>query len=165
MMRDACISECGRYRYTLHRQWEPAGKLVVFCGLNPSTADAFEDDPTVRKEVAFAKAWSFGTYCKVNVYALRSTDPKGLWRVDDPVGPKNMDVVSYWAGMADLFVAAWGNNIRRDHAAAVLDRVRRRYGVSVHALKLTKQGNPQHPLYLRGDTKPFLWKAATTEGK
>jgi hypothetical protein len=156
MKRDACISECGRYRYTLTRQWEAAGKLVVFCGLNPSTADALKDDATVRREVAFAKAWGFGKYVKVNAYGLRSTDPKGLWRVEDPVGPLNLDAVCTWAGLADLFVAAWGNHIRWPESSILLNRLSE-MGVKVHVLKLTKQGNPHHPLRLPKVTQPFLW--------
>lgn len=156
MKTDACISECGRYRYTLTRQWADAGKLVVFCGLNPSTADAHQDDPTVRRELAFAKAWGFGKYVKVNAYGLRSTDPRLLWQVDDPVGPLNLDAVLTWAGLADLFVAAWGNNIREREAFVLRQRLRD-YGVKVHALKVTKQGNPQHPLYLPKTLVPFAW--------
>lgn len=158
MKRDACISECGRYRTTLTRQWADAGKLVVFCGLNPSTADAFVDDATVRREVGYAQAWGFSRYVKVNAYALRSTDPKGLWQVDDPVGPGNLDAVLYWAGMADLFVAAWGANIRERDSLTLRHRLRAAC-VEVHALKLTKGGHPSHPLYLRKDVKPFVWFA------
>jgi hypothetical protein len=156
MMGDACFSDCGRYRYTLHRQWEPAGKMVVFCGLNPSTADAITDDATVRREVAFAQAWGFTKYCKVNAYALRSTDPRALWRADDPVGPKNLDAIADWACRADLFIAAWGNNIREQDGLE-LCRMLRAQHVKIHALRLTKLGNPQHPLYLRRDLRPFLW--------
>lgn len=156
MKTDACISECGRYRYTLTRQWADAGKLVVFCGLNPSTADALQDDPTVRREVDFAQAWGFGKYVKVNAYGLRATDPKKLWEVDDPVGPENLEAVLTWAGLADLFVAAWGNNIR-DREAFEIRIGLRRMGVKPHVLKLTKSGNPQHPLYLPKTTRPFPW--------
>ena len=82
------FSPCGRYRYTLHRQWGNGGHVLwVMC--NPSTATATVDDPTVRRELGFARDWGFGRYVKVNAYGLRSTDPKGLWSVTDPRGPDN----------------------------------------------------------------------------
>lgn len=156
----ATFSHCERYRYTLARSWDKSKPVVCFCGLNPSTADAKQDDPTVRREIAFAKAWGYGGLVKVNAYALRSTDPKGLWKVDDPYGPDNIATISEWSRKADLFVAAWGVNIKPDQAwklstLFVLNRVR------VHALKLTKGGFPAHPLYLPKTLQPRLWEGGT----
>jgi hypothetical protein len=139
----------------------------VFCGLNPSTADETLDDPTIRREVAFAKAWGYGRYVKVNAYGLRSTDPKGLWRVEDPRGPDNFLAIKVrcFEAMRErtdgLFVACWGNNIRERDAFA-LRRLLRFEGITPHVLKLTKQGQPQHPLYLRADLKPLPWPLAPT---
>ena len=51
MICNAVISDCGLYRYKLSRHWEQGLQRLVFIGLNPSTADAIEDDPTVRKKI------------------------------------------------------------------------------------------------------------------
>ncbi|MFM7320548.1 MAG: DUF1643 domain-containing protein, partial [Armatimonadota bacterium] len=77
----ATLSECGRYRYRLERRWsgEPDdGDAVVFVGLNPSTADAGSDDPTLRRCVGFARAWGFPAVVLVNGFALRAADPRAL---------------------------------------------------------------------------------------
>src|SRR5688572_3379702 len=147
MIYGAEFSACRRYRYSLTRIWDETKPLACFCGLNPSTADETQDDRTVRREVGFAKAWGYGALVKVNAYAFRSTDPNGLWQVDDPYGPDNIAAISEWSRKADLFVAAWGNNIRADQAwkLRLLFDVN---DVKVHALRLTKKGQPEHPLYL-----------------
>jgi hypothetical protein len=161
MTSGATFSPCRTYRYALWREWDASGPTVVFCGLNPGTADETHDDPTVRRELDYARRWGFGRYVKVNAYGLRSTDPKGLWVVDDPRGPDNFLAIKVHCFEASkragaLFVAAWGNNIR-DRDAFELRRMLRLEGVKVHALKLTKAGNPQHPLYLPKTLEPFVW--------
>lgn len=160
-MSTATISPCGRYRYDLTRHWGPSKELgkcrvAVWCGLNPSTATAEVDDPTIRREVAFSKAWGYDGYAKVNAYAFRSTDPKQLWKQEDPMGPENLAHIIDWAKAGAIFVACWGNNIREKEKFILrtLFLVNR---LEVHALKLTNQDNPSHPLYLRKDLKPFLW--------
>lgn len=156
MKGGAYFSPCGRHRYSLLREWDASKPRMVFCGLNPSTADASTDDPTIRREIAFARSWGFGSMVKVNAYGWRSTDPKGLWTTPDPIGPRNPEFVLEWALQAKLFVACWGTNIRLRDA----DQLRRDLaaeGVKVYALKLTKEGHPQHPLYLPASTMPFRW--------
>jgi hypothetical protein len=161
-MTGATFSPSRVYRYALWREWDASKPTVVFCGLNPSTADETVDDPTVRRELGFARDWGFGRYVKVNAYGLRSTDPKGLWRVTDPRGPDNFLAIKVHCFEAmtkrtgGLFVAAWGNNIQ-ERDAFELRRLLRFEGVKVHALKITKQGNPSHPLYLPRTCVPFQW--------
>lgn len=157
-MTSATFSPCRRYRYRLARNWDESKPTVVFCGLNPSTADETADDPTIRREVGFAKEWGFGTLVKVNAYAWRSTDPKGLWLAEEPCGEDNLGHIVEVAKTADLFVAAWGNNIRRDREAEVV-AVLLGASVPVHALKITKAGNPSHTLYLPKTLRPFVWRS------
>lgn len=161
--KGATFGPCRRYRYALWREWDASKPTVVFCGLNPSTADANYDDATIRREVGFARSWGFGRLVKVNAYAFCSTKPEGLWKAPDPYGPDNVEHLRYWAKKATWFVAAWGNNIRDEQAykLRLLFIVNR---VTVHALKITKQGQPHHPLRLRADTKPFVWLAPDGDG-
>lgn len=170
MIRGAMFSECRRYRYALWRQWDPSLPTVVFCGLNPSTADETIDDPTIRRELGYARDWGFGRLVKVNVYGWRSTDPKALWRAPDPRGPDNFLAIKVHCFEAmtrrtdGLFVAAWGNNVR-ERDALELRRLLRFEGVTVHALKITKQGQPNHPLYLPRHLSPVPWLAPGTTAK
>ncbi len=80
----AHLSPCRQYRYRLWRDWDPGAGRCVFVGLNPSTADEHTDDPTIRKCVGFAKRWGFGAIDMVNLFAYRSTSPKGLLTQECP---------------------------------------------------------------------------------
>jgi hypothetical protein len=144
------------FRYTLTRTWDPAGPVVNFLMLNPSTADAFALDPTNRRCVGFARAWGFGGLVTTNIFALRSTDPKGLRDVADPVGPRNDTAILDAAQEADLVVAAWGNHGTLLDRGQAVCRLLRSSGVALHHLRMTGSGHPGHPLYLPADARPLL---------
>lgn len=154
-LRSAVLSDDERYRYLLGREWQPEGKTATFVMLNPSTADAMEDDPTIRRCIGFAKQWGCGALLVVNLYAWRATKPADLWSGDDPIGPENDAYLYAAVACTDgPLVAAWGANARADRIAAVLklpgmDRL--------SALAVTKGGQPGHPLYLPADLSPRSW--------
>ena len=148
MQKDAEFSDCGRYRYRLSRVWNDRIPSVLFIGLNPSTADAEQDDPTVRRCIGFARQWGYGGMVLVNLFAWRATDPRELKRVIDPIGPENDRWIAAEAARAGRIVAIWGNGGRLgDRDRAVL----RRLG-AVYCMGRTKKGCPRHPLYLAGTT-------------
>lgn len=155
--RGATFSPCRRYRYRLWRTWGVGaldGGRLLFVMLNPSTADAEVFDPTVRRCFGYAQAWGYSHLEVVNLYALRSTDPKGLWAVDDPVGPQNDEHIALSLLAADLVICAWGVNARADRVerfSQLAPEVERR------CLGVTKAGAPRHPLYLRKDAKHERW--------
>lgn len=149
----AVLSDDGLYRYELTRTWSSAPS-VSFVMLNPSTADASLDDPTIRRCIGFARSWGHGGIRVVNLYALRSTDPKALWGAPDPVGPDNDEYLRRAAVSGGPLIAAWGGHARADRVAAVLALP----GLeALQALGVTKAGQPRHPLYLRGDAAPSPW--------
>lgn len=150
VVADATFSACRRYRYVLERRWDDDLPVVLFIGLNPSTADERADDPTVRRCTRFAKDWGFGSLILANLFALRSTDPRGLFDAVDPVGRWNDRWLTRLSGRAPLIVAAWGvHGSYQGRDRAVVDRL-----PDVHCLGTTKEGHPRHPLYLRADTRP-----------
>lgn len=140
----AVISPCESYRYFLSRSWGE-GKTISFIGLNPSIADAYRDDPTIRRCVQFAKNMGGGRLFMVNIFAYRSTDPKGLHACSDPVGPENDDWLEYAVRHSDIVVAAWGNHGLIAGRGQV---VAERYSGLLFALRVTSQGQPGHPLYV-----------------
>lgn len=151
------FSPCRRYRYTLWRHWTGASEAgrgyAMFIGLNPSTADEVRDDPTVRRCVGFARAWGFDALCMTNLFAYRATDPKQMLAEDDPVGRDNDQHLAVVAARARIVVAAWGaHGTHRDRHLRVKAML-----PDLHYLKLTKAGQPGHPLYLRGDLRPLPW--------
>lgn len=113
----ATTSRCERYRYTLTRAWG-AGPRALFVMLNPSTADRFVDDATIRKCVGFARRWGCGGIEVVNLWAIRSTDPAGVLAVDDPIGPDNDAAIRAALDRCAIVVCAWGA-----HATGMLKRV------------------------------------------
>lgn len=146
----------GIYRYQLWRIWDESKPAAVFIMLNPSTADAHMDDPTLRRCVGFAKAWGYGGVKIVNLYALRSPYPKDLMAVSDPTGEFNDRHISEIVKQAGIIIAAWGSagptGTIKKTAIAKLDTA---IGKSqVFCLGVTKSGDPKHPLYIKGDTKP-----------
>jgi len=154
--RSAHISTCGRYRYSLHRRWCGGdGRTVCFVMCNPSTADGLVDDPTIRRCISFARAWGYSVLCVRNLFCLRATDPAELMTAADPIGPDG-DVELVEAKTADLLVAAWGAIAlphRRDQVALEMFA-----GKPLYVLALTKHGKPRHPLYVKGDAQPILWR-------
>ena len=139
----------GDYRYTLTRVWDSALPMITFVLLNPSTADAVQLDPTLRRCVGFAKREGYGGMLILNLYAFRTKDPKVMLAATDPVGPDNDCVLS---GVTGTVVAGWGTKAdpaRVTRALALLPRL--------HALGVTKEGHPGHPLYLPADAPLIEW--------
>jgi hypothetical protein len=149
----AIFSDDRRYRYTLHRDIPdslPSGKLVMFIGLNPSTADEFQDDPTIRRCINFGRDWGYSRFVMTNLFAYRATNPDYMVQADDPIGPDNDKHLIETALFADLIVAAWGAwGSFRNRDADVLAMLH-----NVHYLDLTRKGQPRHPLYLPGNLTP-----------
>lgn len=156
MTGTATFDASGLYRYTLTRIWDPDLPVCVWVMLNPSTADANRLDPTVTRCVAFARLWGYGGIIVVNLFALRSTDPRGLLTGVDPIGPAN----DYHIAMATKdrapasIIAAWGSHGGLHGRDTVVRQLLRRVG-RVRCLGHTQGGQPLHPLYLRADTAPI----------
>ena len=156
----------GEYRYRLDREIPPPligvdKGWLVFCMLNPSTATDALDDPTIRRCKGFAQSWGFSHLEIVNLFAMRSTDPKGIYGAHAHVsmgGQANDDAIKAAAGRSDMFVAAWGVHgklHRRDRAVLAILRDL----CDVYALGTTADGSPRHPLYVPGVTLPVLHQA------
>lgn len=142
------------YRYRLWRDWGSRPR-AVFVLLNPSTADETANDPTVRRCIGYAQAWGFGGLEVVNLFALRSTDPRALRDVKDPVGPDNDRAILEATRGAGSVVAAWGNHGSLNGRARDVRKLLAAAGVKLHALRLLKSGEPGHPLYLPADLQPL----------
>jgi hypothetical protein len=159
VVTDAVISDCGRFRYLLTRRFASVdGPAVTFIMLNPSTADAANDDPTIRRCMAYAQRWGHGSLFVVNLFALRSTSSREISECAgvgvDPRGPDNLLYVRRACSTGEV-VCAWGNHGAFEHAGARMIEWLRDQGVTPLALRMTKAGHPAHPLYLPGDLQPL----------
>jgi hypothetical protein len=147
------FSACRKWRYLLWRRWDAKGPVANFLMLNPSTADELKLDPTCARARAYAEAWGYGALIVTNIFGWRSTDPKALKRVKDPVGQGNDAAIQRAAREADLVVCAWGNH-GLERSGRVRELLR---GIDLHVLKLTGAGEPGHPLYLKKSLKAAPW--------
>lgn len=153
----AMFSPCRTWRYDLWRVWAPGRPRAMFIGLNPSTADETEDDPTIRRCIGFARGWGYGGICMLNLFAFRATQPQDLRAAPHPIGPGNDDRLLLRAGCSGIIIAAWGiHGVLQRRNRTVL-KLFAKHDLWMHCLGVTKQGHPRHPLYLRRDTKaiPF----------
>lgn len=153
--KGAKFSRCRKYRYTLWRRWSLAesADMVMFIGLNPSTADETQDDPTVRRCIRFAMEWGFGGLLMMNAFAFRATDPKDMKAEPQPVGPGNDRAFRTHRTRVGMIIAAWGTHCAVEREQRICKVINR----PIHCLGQTKAGRPKHPLYLRADTQPELF--------
>ena len=143
--RAAVLSDCGRYRYRLWRKWaDSEHRPILWVMLNPSTADAEIDDPTIRRCMQFSKRWGYGAMWVGNLYAFRSSDPSVLWGMgaSEAHGPDNARHLRGMANESALTVCAWGapgSNGTPGH---------RDYWSpgGLWCIGRTKDGFPKHPL-------------------
>jgi len=144
------FSPCRAYRYTLTRRWA-WGNPFILIGLNPSTADEVQDDPTIRRCINFAKREGYGALLMLNLFGFRATDPKDMKAQQDPIGPGNIPAIEKACRDAQV-VVAWGTHgCHMDHDRKLYECLVR-VGADVKCLGTTKNGFPKHPLYLRSDT-------------
>lgn len=145
----ATFSPCRIYRYALWRIWDDTKPFAMFIGLNPSTADEIENDPTVRRCINFAKSWGCGGLYMTNIFAFRSTDRSVMKSHPLPIGDENDKYLLELALAAGVIVCAWGTDgahLGRGEQVKSL--------LSTHELMClnhTKHGHPQHPLYVKAD--------------
>lgn len=157
--KSAEFSADRRYRYVLRRIWAPDLSACVFIGLNPSTADETQDDPTIRRCIGFARRWGHGRLVMLNLYAWRSTDPRGLWAPGvEPIGRDNDRHILDECRRAAIVVGAWGRNAGGDRINDMCIKLGEAR-VRIHCLDETRAGQPRHPLYLHGDLKPRVWRS------
>lgn len=169
----AVISRCGNYRYRLTRMIDYGRDLdavtydvsharehvVTFVMLNPSTADATMDDPTIRRCIGFARRWGYRQLNVANLFAWRATDPVELTSVKDPVGGKNEDHVRAVVASSDKVICAWGAlGAYMDQDLTTIGWMDKEPDVKLMCLGMTKHGHPRHPLYVpySAEVVPFV---------
>lgn len=166
---NAEFSPCGCYRHWLSRNWDwrlktdgRCGPWALWIGMNPSTAEADVDDPTIRREMAFSKAMMIDVYVKVNVMDYRATDPKRLRDVT-PRSDRNLQFIKELADGAGKIICAWGalpKPLRR-YADDVLTLL---HDKPLYCMGRTADGSPRHPLYLPGNASVEIYRNPSTPG-
>ena len=149
----AVFSDCRNYRYELWRWWDKSKPFVMFIGLNPSTADETNNDPTIRRCIGFAQNWGFGGLCMTNLFAIRTKDPEVMKIHPEPIGPDNDEHLIMVSDKAGKIIAAWGNNgTYRNRDKEIIAFI-----PDMCCFGTTKNGSPKHPLYIPKDTSLELF--------
>ncbi|MBI5948116.1 MAG: DUF1643 domain-containing protein [Chloroflexi bacterium] len=156
MRSGAVFDSTGQYRYLLWREWEVTLPRLTVVMLNPSTADAITDDPTIRRVCGFARSWGFGRVDVVNLFARRATSPRELFAAPNPEGTGNEGYLRDAAAGCVEVLLAWGaHGTFRDAGARALDLLQ---GNNLTCLGMTRGGEPRHPLYLAASTPRVPWR-------
>jgi len=148
----AVFSDCEKYRFHLERVWLPERPKLCYLMLNPSTADEFKNDPTIERCQRRAAKMGFGGIVIVNLFPYRLTDSTQLKTVDDlywhkPTADRFITEAVDTCGMT---ICGWGTHplthLRAKELLQRLDVLGLMH--KVHCLQITKDGSPQHPLYV-----------------
>jgi hypothetical protein len=166
----AVISDDDLFRYTLTREWA-SGPSVGFLMFNPSVADASINDATIRKCMGFARRWGYGRLVVLNLFAIRSRDPKAVGRMGlDAIGPMNdawinesvkgcQEVICAW-GCGEHFRASKHSGLKNldFRPTDLLRNLRASHPkLPLMCLGYREDGHPRHPLMLSYETQriPF----------
>lgn len=167
----AIFSPCEKYRYWLTREEllgtsdKHGNRPLVVVALNPSTATAELDDPTIKKEMEFGRRWKCNRLVKANAYARRATDPKDMKRAAksgvDIVGPENDLYLRQAAALVErdsgILLVAWGANITPERQLEI-DQILGAGAIPMRCLGVNKDGSPVHPLYIPYERELQTWR-------
>lgn len=159
--KGAIISDDGIHRYSLWRKWGNGEKFLTFIGLNPSTADSNDDDPTIRRCIQFGKDLNYDGIYMINLFTFRATKPDDMksthHNLNGLLSFYNMSLV---AQKSHMIIAAWGNHgsylsrnsVVEGYITSLMNR-------NLYCLEINKNGSPKHPLYIKSSAKPILYSA------
>lgn len=163
---DAYVSRDGAYRYWLTRTWGD-GPMLPWVMLNPSTADASQDDPTIRRVAGFTKAWGYDGALVMNLFAYRATEPAEMMKAADPIGPENGawldELVARQVAAKQPIVLGWGVLGDFNLRGKTWARKAAKAGADLGCLGTTAAGCPRHPLYIPGEEalRPYMISVAS----
>lgn len=157
-MAEAAFDPFRVYRYALTRTWDDRCHRLPWVMLNPSTADAFRLDPTVTRCARFSRQWGCGGLVVLNLYAIRSTDPRQLRNPHpEPIGEHNDEVIArlleHLAGPPRDVVCAWGANANPGRGYRIVQLIRDAGHRPVCLGRTKGSRQPRHPLYIRSTTR------------
>lgn len=151
----ADFSEDKKQRYSLWRIWDKSKPLVMFIGLNPSTANETENDPTIKSVTRIAKHNGYGGFYMMNCWTYISKQPAGLpkdltlYKADyllEIVAKRCADVVFAWGDFQLVKESGRG-----EYLSVLFPNAK--------ALHINKNGSPKHPLYCKSKTQLINYKS------
>jgi hypothetical protein len=159
---DAIFDAERKNRLRLRRIWNERLPQLAWCLTNPSKAGERVDDPTVRKLQTYTRLLGFGGISLVNVFPWCATNPKEIHKREETeeLIVQNLGMIQGEADTCEMMICGWGRNGLIDSRS---NRVRAwllKYRAKVYALRLLRDGEPEHPLYLPKHLKPIPFDVA-----
>jgi len=161
-MNKCKFSDCRKYRYALIHTWDDGLfaqelKILPWIGLNPSTADEFHLDNTLKRVKTLSGKWGYTGFAMLNLFAYRSTKPKDMKAAPDLIGPENDAILRDWASRSPQIVAAWGKDGKHQGRVHVVCSILKAAGTNLYCIKENEDGSPFHPLYAKNDSTLKAW--------
>ena len=125
----------------------------MFIGLNPSTANEGKNDPTIRRVIQFANNWGYGGVYMMNLFAYITAYPIELKKCNDPIGMNNWHLNDISKKCKDVLFC-WGNFKEAKERGNEISN----WFTFAYCLGKNANGTPKHPLYIKSDTKPIIYK-------
>ncbi|MGC3945293.1 MAG: DUF1643 domain-containing protein [Chryseolinea sp.] len=159
---NAIFSDCGKYRYWLYRGWSETGPKAMCFGLNPSTANAYDDDPTIASLIRIMKNNGFAGFYMMNLFALISPNPEDLRTTPDPVKENDFYISKVHNGLQrsmqyPTIVFCWGQFPMAEYRSKVIIK----QFPKAMCFGRNQNGTPKHPLYLKATTKLIPYDKGT----
>lgn len=150
MQRTAIFSKDKQYRYQLSRRWDSAKPMVLFVMHNPSTADAYKEDPTLIRIINYAKDWGYGGLYVGNLFPYCSSKPKKDMVLPKVIVTRNHRHIKTMYKQSEQTIFAWGN--QQETPQWFKKNINYPYCIA-----LSLNNIPKHPLYLKKNRlpKPF----------
>lgn len=159
----AVLSPCKKFRYRLQRDIGLFGPVAAMIMVNPSTADAYADDATIRRVIGFGKRLGWSRVIVGNVFAYRATDIRELARAADPIGPDNAAHLAEILDQADVAIVGWGTLSKLPPALRegwhTVSEIAASQGVSLRCFGVAKDGHPRHPLMIKYQSDLVEWQS------
>ncbi len=145
---DAVFSDCKKYRYALIREWDRNLPGIMFIGLNPSTADDTQNDPTINNVIKLAKHNGYGSIYMLNLFGIISSKPEVLRSHPDPVGEQDF-YFDIYRPYCDKVLFAWGAFKEAKERAKIVSQ---RFPAPL-CIGINNGGSPKHPLFQKSTLK------------
>ncbi len=152
-------------RFLLGQQLKKTGPTLICIGVNPSTAEPDDLDPTLARVRNRADDRDYARWVMLNLYPQRATDPNDMdevcnigWRRENLQKIAALIDSLLLKGPIDIW-CAWGNLIDkrpylRSCLREIVELLLHRPGLHFLTFgKETKKGNPHHPLFLKRKLK------------
>lgn len=153
----AQFSDCKEYRYMLWRIWNPKKPKALIIGLNPSTANARHDDPTIRRLKTLMRKIGYGGFYMCNLYPQITPFPKNL-NLERNYSQliENRAIIKGLAEKVNIIIFAWGAFPEAELEGDYLSLI---FAHKAWCFGHNQNGSPKHPLYLSNRTKLIKYQS------